>query len=367
MIVLISPRSCGAAFHEAPLSKARWNSNISSRRSSLSSIRRRRASTCRSICAVLRSSSVYGRPCATSRSARRPAMPKLPRVSACRSPPGPWPRPVRQTPQPWQCLAIAWSAAAVRFPVIAGVLNANGRCSKARLPHGNWGRETSIAIPRYSKPMIDLFGDPTEQEEPAAVGLAPILLRGLALKRENQIFAEIERVAQAAPFRRMVTPGGYTMSAAMTNCGAVGWVTDRNGYRYDRTDPVSGEPWPPMPGVFGDLATAAATVAGFAGFVADACLINCYEPGAKLSLHQDKDETDFTAPIVSVSLGLPATFLFGGLKRSDAQVKIPLVHGDVVVWGGKARLAYHGVMPLRDGIHPALGRRRINLTFRKAL
>jgi alkylated DNA repair protein (DNA oxidative demethylase) len=192
-------------------------------------------------------------------------------------------------------------------------------------------------------------------------------LRGFALKDEDQILAEIDRVAGAAPFRRMVTPGGYTMSAAMTNCGTVGWVTDRRGYRYDRTDPVSGEPWPRMPAVFGDLATSAAAMAGFPGFVPDACLINRYEPGAKLSLHQDKDETDFTAPIVSASLGLPATFLFGGLKRSDAQVKIPLVHGDVVVWGGKARLAYHGVMPLKDGAHPALGRRRINLTFRKAL
>jgi len=215
--------------------------------------------------------------------------------------------------------------------------------------------------------MIDLFADLIEQEGPAAAGLAPTLLRGFALKHEDQILAEIERVVEAAPFRRMVTPGGFTMSAAMTNCGTAGWVTDRRGYRYDRNDPVSGEPWPRMPVAFTDLAATAAATADFAEFVPDACLINCYEPGAKLSLHQDKDETDFTAPIVSVSLGLPATFLFGGLKRSDAQVKIPLVHGDVVVWGGKARLAYHGVMPLKDGIHPALGRRRINLTFRKAL
>ena len=216
--------------------------------------------------------------------------------------------------------------------------------------------------------MLDLFGDDSEREKgPDAPALAPILLRGLALSVEAEILAEIHRVAEAAPFRRMVTPGGYTMSAAMTNCGTVGWVTDRRGYRYDRIDPASGKPWPRMPAAFLDLATTAARKAGFGEFIPDACLVNRYEPGAKLSLHQDKDETDFSAPIVSVSLGLPATFLFGGLKRSDAQRKIPLVHGDVVAWGGPTRLAYHGVMPLKDGVHPALGRQRINLTFRKAL
>ena len=215
--------------------------------------------------------------------------------------------------------------------------------------------------------MLDLFGDNKQEQGPTAPALAPILLRGLALSVEAEILAEIHRVAEAAPFRRMVTPGGCTMSAAMTNCGTVGWVTDRRGYRYDSIDPAGGKPWPRMPTVFLDLATAAARKAGFGEFIPDACLVNRYEPGAKLSLHQDKDETDFSAPIVSVSLGLPATFLFGGLKRSDAQRKIPLVHGDVVVWGGPARLAYHGVRPLKDGVHPALGRQRINLTFRKAL
>ena len=216
--------------------------------------------------------------------------------------------------------------------------------------------------------MLDLFGGDNEWEKgPDVSALAPILWRGFALSAEAKILAEIDHVAGAAPFRRMVTPGGYTMSAAMTNCGTVGWVTDRGGYRYDGTDPASGKPWPRMPAIFLDLAATAARKAGFGEFIADACLVNRYEPGAKLSLHQDKDETDFTAPIVSVSLGLPATFLFGGLKRSDAQTKIPLVHGDVVVWGGPARLAYHGVMPLKDGVHPALGRHRISLTFRKAL
>ena len=215
--------------------------------------------------------------------------------------------------------------------------------------------------------MRDLFEESARSdgrsEEPA---FASILLRGFALPSQDRILAELERITAAAPFRRMVTPGGFTMSVAMTSCGDVGWVTDRTGYRYDAIDPVSGERWPPMPSVFRDLATAAAAQAGFGGFVPDACLVNRYEPGTRLSLHQDKDEQDYGAPVVSVSLGLPARFLFGGLKRSDPQTKIPLEHGDVIVWGGPARLAFHGVMPLQDGTHPALGRQRINLTFRKA-
>jgi len=216
--------------------------------------------------------------------------------------------------------------------------------------------------------MLDLFekSSGTESRQ-GAPGFGPVLLHGFALRTEDRILAEIDRVAAAAPFRRMTTPGGYVMSVAMTNCGTVGWVTDRTGYRYDEIDPANGRHWPPMPPAFLELATTAAAAAGFDGFVPDACLVNRYEPGARLSLHQDKDEADFTAPIVSVSLGLPATFLFGGLKRSDPQIKIPLTHGDVVVWGGPARLVHHGVMPLKDGVHGALGRQRINLTFRKAL
>ena len=165
----------------------------------------------------------------------------------------------------------------------------------------------------------------------------------------------------------MVTPGGFQMSVAMTNCGSVGWVTDRTGYRYDPRDPGSGASWPAMPDIFLTLARDAALDAGFAGFVPDACLINRYGPGARLSLHQDKDERDYGQPVVSVSLGLPAIFQFGGLKRGDRPLKVPLHHGDVVVWGGPARLVYHGVLALKDGEHPALGRRRLNLTFRKAL
>ena len=216
--------------------------------------------------------------------------------------------------------------------------------------------------------MRDLFDGKVDaddrREQPA---FTPTVLRGFALQFTDRLLAELDRIAAVAPFRRMVTPGGFTMSVAMTNCGSAGWVTDRTGYRYDPVDPASGKPWPPMPAVFRDLATTAAAQAGFAGFTPDACLINRYEPGTRLSLHQDKDERDYGSPVVSVSLGLPARFLFGGLKRSDPQTKIPLEHGDVVVWGGPARLAFHGVMPLANGVHPALGRQRINLTFRKAL
>jgi alkylated DNA repair protein (DNA oxidative demethylase) len=152
----------------------------------------------------------------------------------------------------------------------------------------------------------------------------------------------------------------------MTNCGGVGWVTDRSGYRYDANDPEAGKRWPAMPPSFRELAERAADRAGFGGFSPDACLVNRYQPGARMSLHQDKDEHDFGAPIVSVSLGLPAVFLFGGLKRSDRPRRFRLQHGDVVVWGGPARLTFHGVAPLADGVHPLMGRQRINLTFRKA-
>lgn len=194
-----------------------------------------------------------------------------------------------------------------------------------------------------------------------------MLLGGFALPMEAPLLAALASVVAEAPFRHMVTPGGLTMSVAMTNCGAAGWVTDRRGYRYDAVDPESSRPWPAMPAAFDELSQQAAVVAGFAGFAPDACLINRYEPGARLSLHQDKNERDFGAPIVSVSLGLPAIFLFAGLKRSDPARRVALRHGDVAVWGGPARLSFHGILPLAEGEHPVLGRRRINLTFRQAL
>jgi len=192
------------------------------------------------------------------------------------------------------------------------------------------------------------------------------LLRGFALGNVTALLAEIDSIETAAAFRHLETPGGFRMSVAMTNCGNLGWVSDRRGYRYSTYDPLSGRPWPPMPSVFSTLARRAARAAGFEAFRPDACLINRYEPGARLTLHQDKDENDFSAPIVSVSLGLPAVFLFGGNSRKDRQRRIALLHGDVVVWGGPARLYHHGVSPLKDGHHPLLGRQRVNLTFRRA-
>jgi alkylated DNA repair protein (DNA oxidative demethylase) len=193
-----------------------------------------------------------------------------------------------------------------------------------------------------------------------------VLLRRFANTVEADLIADLRDIVEQAPFRHMVTPGGYQMSVAMTNCGGVGWVTDRRGYRYDANDPEAGRPWPAMPPSFRELAEQAAAQAGFDGFSPNACLINRYQPGAKMSLHQDKDEHDFGAPIVSVSLGLPAIFLFGGLKRSDKARRFRLEHGDIAVWGGPARLVFHGVAPLADGEHPLMGRQRINLTFRKA-
>ena len=192
-------------------------------------------------------------------------------------------------------------------------------------------------------------------------------LPGFAHGEEAALLAAVERVIAAAPWRQVITPGGKAMSVQMSNCGAAGWISDRLGYRYSTADPLSGRPWPAMPEGFARLAARAAAAAGFAGFAPDACLINLYEPGARMSLHQDRDEADFSAPIVSLSLGLPAVFLWGGAARADKAARIELHSGDVVVWGGAARLNFHGVLALREGVHPVLGRRRINLTFRKAL
>jgi DNA oxidative demethylase len=192
-----------------------------------------------------------------------------------------------------------------------------------------------------------------------------VLLRGFVGDSEVGLIATLRDIVAAAPFRHMVTPGGHQMSVAMTNCGNAGWVTDRSGYRYSPDDPETGKPWPAMPSILGELADRAAERAGFAGFTPDVCLINRYVPGAKMSLHQDKDEFDFGAPIVSVSLGLPAIFMFGGPKRSDKPRRFRLEHGDIAVWGGPSRLFFHGVAPLADGDHPVVGPQRLNLTFRK--
>lgn len=212
--------------------------------------------------------------------------------------------------------------------------------------------------------LFDDLDDVDVRQEP--LGQGAIVLHGFAASGGRALLVALEDVVTQAPFRHMVTPGGFRMSVAMTNCGAFGWVTDRTGYRYDTLDPVSGRHWPPMPDGFLNLATGAAAAAGFQNFIPDACLINCYGPGTRLTLHQDKDEQDYSQPIVSVSLGIPAVFLFGGLKRTDKSIRVRLTHGDVVVWGGPARLRFHGVMPLKEGHHPLVGGRRINLTFRKA-
>ena len=216
---------------------------------------------------------------------------------------------------------------------------------------------------------VDLFGNLAQEAEAAPEPLAAgaVLLRGWALAASGALLAAIKEVSAHAPFRTMTTPGGHRMSAAMTNCGAAGWVSDLRGYRYDARDPLTHTRWPPMPPVFRELAAGAAAKADFAGFCPDACLINRYEPGARLSLHQDRNERDLGEPIVSVSLGLPAVFLFGGHARAQRARRVPLAHGDVVVWGGPARLNYHGTLPLKEGEHRVLGRCRINLTLRRAL
>lgn len=210
--------------------------------------------------------------------------------------------------------------------------------------------------------MDELF-PPPEREELAA---GAVLLRGRALATMAALLEALGAIERAAPFRHMTTPGGFEMSVATTSCGALGWITDRRGYRYSPVDPLTGRPWPAMPAAFLELATTAAAEAGFAGFAPDTCLINRYLPGAKMGLHQDKDEADFAQPIVSVSLGLAATFQFGGLARKDRVRRVQLHHGDVFAWGGPSRLAFHGILALADGDHPLLGRQRLNLTFRRA-
>jgi DNA oxidative demethylase len=217
---------------------------------------------------------------------------------------------------------------------------------------------------------IDLFppGKIHPPDAPEREWLAPcaLLLRGFAAARAAALLGDLQAVLANAPWRHMLTPGGFRMSVAMSNCGALGWVSDRSGYRYDANDPESGRPWPALPERFLVLAASAAQAAGFDRFVPDACLVNRYEPGARLTLHQDRNERDFGQPIVSVSLGLPAVFLFGGPKRRDVVRRVPLAHGDVVVWGGPARLYHHGVRALADGEHASTGRCRINLTLRRA-
>ncbi|WP_397453533.1 DNA oxidative demethylase AlkB [Pseudomonas sp. NA-150] len=214
---------------------------------------------------------------------------------------------------------------------------------------------------------FDLFADDAPQApRTEQIGPRSFVLRGFALPLVEQLLPALQQVLSQSPFRHMITPGGFTMSAALSSCGRLGWVTDRSGYRYTETDPQTGQAWPDMPEVFRQLAETAAAEAGFPGFIPDACLINRYVPGAKMSMHQDKNEHSYEWPVVSISLGIPAMFLFGGDQRSDPSQRIPLFHGDVVVWGGEDRLRYHGILPLKQADHSLLGEQRINFTFRKA-
>jgi DNA oxidative demethylase len=231
-------------------------------------------------------------------------------------------------------------------------------------------RAPLVFQPRYNLRVrarqIDLLGDlggPPQGRE--VLGESAVLLRGFAAADAPALVAAIREIEARAPFRHLVTPGGYRMSVAMTNCGNTGWVSDESGYRYDPVDPNSGSAWPAMPPLFRQLAAGAAVEDGFPEYHPDACLINRYEAGSKLSLHRDRDENDPIAPIVSVSLGLPAVFLWGGLRRDDRPRRIRLESGDVVVWGGASRFVYHGVVPLPVGDHPLTGSCRFNLTFRK--
>lgn len=214
---------------------------------------------------------------------------------------------------------------------------------------------------------LDLFDDePANPQPPEWLEPGAMVLRGFAVAQAAELLRAVEAVAARSPFRHLVTPGGKRMSVAMTNCGPLGWISDRSGYRYGPVDPDTGERWPAMPQGFRQLARDAAEAAGYPGFAPDACLINRYEPGTRLSLHQDRDEGNYDHPIVSVSLGIPAVFLWGGAQRSGKARRVGLLHGDVVVWGGPARLRFHGVLPLPEAHHPLTGGRRINLTFRKA-
>lgn len=218
------------------------------------------------------------------------------------------------------------------------------------------------------RPMTGNLFETSPAADMSCLPITPgaVLLRGFAIAQAEALMACVDQITAQVPLRHLQTPGGLAMSVAMSNCGSWGWTSDRHGYRYVQQDPLSGNNWPAMPAAWLELAAQAAAATGYPGFVPDACLINQYLPGTKMSLHQDRDEKDFAQPIVSVSLGLPVVFLFGGSKRSDKPQRLRLEHGDVVVWGGLARLAFHGVMTLADGEHAQLGRQRINLTFRRA-
>lgn len=211
--------------------------------------------------------------------------------------------------------------------------------------------------------LFDISGPDGVWQE--ALGSGATWIHGFLVAHADMVMADIAGVVAHSPYRHLTTPGGKRMSVGMSNCGAEGWVSDRAGYRYQSTDPVTAKPWPPMPSRLRALAQRAADDSGYPGFEPTVCLINYYAPGARMGLHQDKDEANLTAPIVSFSLGLAATFIWGGWQRVGTTQRIMLRHGDAVVWGGEDRLRFHGVAPLKDGEHPLTGHARINLTFRQ--
>jgi len=197
------------------------------------------------------------------------------------------------------------------------------------------------------------------------LGPGTTFFHGMIVSEAPAILEQIRQISEIAPLRHLITPGGKKMSVAMSNCGTLGWVSDHAGYRYQASDPLTQKSWPAMPALFLALAQRAAERAGYSGFQPNVCLINRYDIGARMGLHQDRDERDLTAPIVSFSLGLPATFIWGGLQRTGPTRRFTVEHGDVLVWGGPDRLRFHGVAPLKPGHHPLTGELRFNITFRQ--
>jgi DNA oxidative demethylase len=214
--------------------------------------------------------------------------------------------------------------------------------------------------------MNDLFDTKdAAQGWSESLGDGTTFFRSMIVDEAPAILEHIDRISELAPLRHLVTPGGKKMSVAMSNCGALGWVSDHAGYRYQRHDPLTSKPWPAMPALFLVLAQRAAALAGYDNFQPNVCLINRYGIGARMGLHQDRDERDLSAPIVSFSLGLPAKFIWGGLQRTGQTRRFMVEHGDVLVWGGPDRLRFHGVAPLPPGRHPLTGEVRFNITFRQ--
>lgn len=213
--------------------------------------------------------------------------------------------------------------------------------------------------------MRDLFSSSEDSGGRHEIAEDAYLLPGYATSQAIELCSAIDTVLLQSPLRHYQTRMGL-MSVGMSCCGALGWVADTRGYRYSALDPNNGQPWPGLPDSIRNLAQSAASDCGFDGFEPDACLINEYQLGAKMGLHQDRDERDMRWPIVSISLGMTAQFQFGGATRRAPVHRFDLVHGDVLVWGGRTRLNFHGVAPLDGSPHPLLGARRWNLTLRRA-